>query len=137
MYGVSDSSAAERLRRRYPPSRVPRRAWIPFAVALGLIGGAWLIWTAWVGAHPPVVGQVTAFTVVSDNQVDVSLTVQRTNPSQPVTCTVIAQAISYETVGQLPVAVAPSENELERVKVSMRTFKRATSASLESCVLER
>ncbi len=137
MYVVSDSLAEERLLRRYPPSRVPKNAWIPVAIVLGLLGGAWLIWSAWVGSHPPVVGQVTAFNVVSDNQVDVSLTVQRTDPAQPATCTIIAQAVSYETVGQLPIAVAPSNNELEHLKVSMRTFKRATSASIQSCTIKR
>lgn len=128
---------AERIARRYPRPAVPRWAWIPLAVALALVGGAWLIWTALYGANPAVSGRVSSFDVVSDHQVNVTLTVQRPDPSVPAVCTVIAQAVSYETVGQLPVEVAPSGRELQDITVELKTLKRATSASLESCTVVR
>lgn len=134
---TTSESDAERLARRYPRPAVPRWAWIPLAAVLAVVGGAWLLWTALYGANPAVAGRVSSFDVVSDHQVNVTLTVQRPDPSVPAVCTVIAQAVSYETVGQLPVEVAPSGRELQDITVQVKTLKRATSASLEGCTVVR
>ena len=134
---TTPESDAERIARRYPPPALPRWGWIPLAVVLAVIGGAWLVWSALYGANPAVSGRVSSFDVVSDQQVNVTLTVQRPDPSVAAVCTVIAQAVTYETVGQLPVEVAPSGQELEDITVELKTLKRATSASLESCTVAR
>lgn len=130
-------SDAARIARRYPPRRVPRWAWIPVAVALALVGGTWLLWSALYGANPVVSGRISAFNVMSDTSVDAVLTVQRPDPRLPVTCTVVAKAVSYETVGQLPVRVAASDQELLDLPITLRTFKRATTVDLAGCVPDR
>ena len=130
---ITESDAA-RIARRYPPRRLPRWAWIPVAVALGGIGLTWLVWSAWYGANPVVSGRVSAFQVTSDTTVDAVLTVQRPDPSVPVRCTLAAKAVSYDIVGQLPVEVAASDQELEDIAVTLRTFKRATTVELQGCV---
>ena len=60
---------------------------IGVAVALG-----WLIWAALFHSRPAVAARVSAFTVVSDTVIDVTLTVDRRDPTQPATCRVLAQA---------------------------------------------
>ncbi len=124
---------AERIARRYPPPRAPRWLWIPIAAVLGGVGSVWLIWSGVHGANPPVSGKVVAFEVVSDTETKVRFTVQRPKPEVPATCTVIVQAITYDTVGELPVAIPPGTEELTKFEVTVRTFKRATSASLQGC----
>ena len=37
-------------------------------------------------------------------------------------------------MGQLPVEVAASDQELEDIAVTLRTFKRATTVELQGCV---
>lgn len=134
---VTTETDAARIARRYPPRRTPRWAWIPLAIACALVGGTWLLWTALYGANPPVSARITAFHVTSDTSVDAVLTVQRPDPRLAVTCTVVAKAVSYETVGQLPVEVGASEQGLLDVPVTLRTFKRATTVDLEGCVPKR
>lgn len=134
MGAVSTETDAARIARRYPPGRTPRWAWIPLAAVLAAIGLTWLLWSALIGANPPVSARISAYEVTSDTSVSAIVTVQRPDPTVPVRCTVVAKAVTYETVGQLPVEVAASDAELVDVPVTLRTFKRATTVDLDGCV---
>ena len=95
------SDAAERLRRRYPalagaPTAADRR-WSASVCAIAL---GWLIWAALFHSRPAVAAQVSAYTVVSDTAIDVTLTVERRDPAQPVTCRVLAQAADFSAGGR-------------------------------------
>jgi hypothetical protein len=126
-------AVADRLRRRYPRSRVPR----PVVLALVAIGvalaGTWLVVTAWQRARPPAVAEVSAFHVVSDTKVDVTLNVKRPNPSVVATCRLIAQAQDLQLVGEQAVSVPASNQRRVDVVVSMITLRRAVSASVRGC----
>lgn len=130
---ITESDAA-RIARRYPPRRTPRWAWIPLAVAVAVVGGVWLLWSALYGANPPVSARISSFHVTSDTTVDAVLTVQRPDPAVRARCTVVAKAVSYETVGQLLVQVEASDQGLQDIPVTLRTFKRATTVDLDGCV---
>lgn len=133
MGSVTQQSNAERLARRYPPSRTPRWLWIALAAILAVVGGTWMLWSAIYGANPAVSAKIVAFTVTSDQTVDVRLTTQRPDPAVPATCTVIAQAVTYDTVGQYPLELGPGTTTLEDHDITIRTIKRATSVSIQSC----
>lgn len=128
-----DTDAAARLARRYPPSRTPSWLWVAIAATLAVVGGSWMIWSALHGANPALSAKIVSFEVSSDQTVDVHVTTQRPDPSRPGVCTVIVQAESYDTVGQYPIELAPGTEELEDHRVTVRTFKRGTSASIRSC----
>ena len=106
------TDAAERLRRRYPKSRMPR----PLLVGLISVGVVlaltWLVWTALLHSRPPVAAQVQAFRIDSDASVFVTITVERRDPSVPATCRVLAQAVDYQPVGEEQVAIAASRTVL-------------------------
>ncbi len=130
------SDAAERLRQRYPPSRLPRL--VPI-VALGLvaaIGLGWLIWAALFHSRPAVSGQVAAFTVISDTAIDVTLTVERREPARPMSCRVFAQAADTRIVGEQRVVVEGSSVQLADVRVRLVTLRRAVAAKAQDCRLE-
>ncbi len=132
--GVSD--AAERLRRRYPRSRLPRPV---LTVVLGLvaaIGLGWLIWAALFHSRPEVDAQVSAFTVVSDTAIDVTLTVERREPARPVSCRLIAQAADSGTVGEQRVSVEGASVPLVDLRVRLVTLRRAAAATVKDCRLE-
>ncbi len=127
------TDAAARLARRYPPSRTPRGLWIAIAATLALVGGSWMIWSAVHGANPAISAKIVSFDVTSDQTVEVLVTTQRPDPARPAVCTVIVQAASYDTVGQYPIELGPGTEVLEDHPITVRTFKRGTSASIRSC----
>ncbi len=126
-------AVAERLRRRYPRSRVPRPL-VLVLVGIGVaLAGTWLVQTAWHRARPPAVAEVSAFHVVSDTKVDVTLKVERPNPSVVATCRLIAQAQDLQLVGEQAVSVPASNQRRVDVPVSIITLRRAVSASVRGC----
>lgn len=122
----------ERIRLRYPRQRMnPAVMTVLGVVVLAMIG-----YVAWVAAHkanPPVTGRIDTFAVVSDNEMKATLTVDRPDPSVAVKCFLIVQAVSYDRVGERWVEVPPGTAELTTVEVSLRTFKRGTAISVDSC----
>lgn len=132
---MSDA-AALRLRRRYPPPRLPR----PVLVGLVALGAAvalgWLVWAALFHASPAVTADVPAFTINSDTSMSVTITVQRPDPSVPATCRVIAQATDFQPVAEAEVPIPASTVELANIEVQLTTLRRATSASVSGCTVD-
>lgn len=127
--------AAERLRLRYPASRLPRPVLVAAVTLLALIFLGWVIWTASVHASPAVSGNVSSYHVVSDQAVAVTLTVQRPDPSRPVVCHLVAQADDFQIVGALDQLVPQRAEEIVNVTLQLKTLRRATSASVKGCSL--
>jgi Domain of unknown function (DUF4307) len=133
MLGVSD--AAERLRRRYPKPRVPRPLLVGLIGAAVVVGLTWLVWTALRYAQPTAAAQVQAFQITSDTSVAVTISVQRPDPSVPVTCRVLAQAADFQPVGEQQVSVAPSTRQLVDVSLVLTTLRRATAVVIKGCAV--
>jgi hypothetical protein len=129
---VTDPDAATRLARRYPtPAR--HRWWIPLAVGLAIAGLVWLVVAGGHWATGVVTGRVDAFTVRSDTLIDVTVTIDRPDPSKGAQCLLYAQAVTYDRVGELGVDVPAGGEGLTQLQVPLKTFKRATTAVIESC----
>jgi hypothetical protein len=129
------SDVAERLRRRYPPPRVPRPV-LMVMIGLGVaVALGWLIWVALFHSRPAVTAQVSAYSVVSDTAIDVTLTVDRRDPAQPVTCRVLAQAADLSNVGEKYVAVGATTLRVVDLKLTLVTLRRATVATVEGCTV--
>lgn len=118
---------------RYPrPTR--RRPLLIAAVAvLAAIGLGWLVWTAYEHADPAVSGDIHVFTIPSAHKVTFTLTVQRRDPSVPVSCAVIAQASDFETVGQKTIRIPGSTSSLVDLPGQLTTIRQATSVSVSQC----
>ena len=122
----------ERIRRRYPPKRLSAAAVaVVGMVILALVG--YVIWVASHRANPPVTGRIDAFTVVSDNELRATLAVDRPDPSQAAKCFLVVQAVSYDRVGERWVEIPPGTERVTQVEVSLRTFKRGTAVTVDSC----
>ncbi len=131
MDDVTDDASA-RLARRYPPQRTGRW-WIPVAIVLAAAGGLWLYWAGSYGATGTITARVDAFEVRSDTVIGVTVTVDRPDPSVAAECLVFAQAVTYDRVGETWVRVEQGGTGLTTVRLELRTFKRATTAAVESC----
>ena len=124
--------APARLARRYPPQR-STRWWIPVALALAAAGALWLVWAGGYGATGTISARVDAFEVRSDTTIGVTVSIDRPDPSVGAECLVFAQAVTYDRVGETRVKVGPGGTGLTTVQLELRTFKRATTAAVESC----
>ena len=103
---------------------------VGIGVALAL---SWLVVTAWQRARPPVVAEIKAVQVVSDTKIEVTMSVERPDPSVVATCRLIAQAQDLGLVGEQAVSVPPSAQRRVDVAVSMTTLRRAVSTSVRGC----
>jgi len=124
---------AERLRRRYPPPRLPRPVLVALVAAGTAVGLGWLVWAALLHANPAVSAQVSAFEITSDTTMKVTMTVQRSDPSVPATCRVIAQSPDFQPVAEQEVQVPSSTVKLANMDLTLTTLRRATSASVSGC----
>jgi hypothetical protein len=129
------AEVADRLRRRYPPARAPRPLIISL-VAIGVAGAlAWLIWAAYAFSTPAVSAQVASYTVTSNTTIDVTVTIDRRDPSQPATCRVLAQSSDFQPVAEQQVAVPASSARLVDTHITLTTLRRATTAVVKGCTL--
>lgn len=114
---------------------MPRAVKIAF-VAVGVaIAMTWLIWAATVQSTPAVSAQVAAWTVTSNTSISITFTVDRRDPSRPVSCRVIAQSADFQTVGEQQMPVGATEAKVVNVDTDLTTLRRATSASVKGCTL--
>ncbi len=103
-------------------------------VTLGTaVAMTWLIWAAWLNSQPVASAQVPYYNVTSDTSIDITITVQRPDPSVPVTCRVLAQSTDFQPVAELEVEIPASTVKLVDTKVTLTTLRRATSASVSGC----
>ncbi len=127
------AEAAERLRRRYPRSRLPRPLVVAAVAVIAVVGLGWLVWAGYRHATPQVDAQVATYVVKNDRSIAVVLTVERRDPSIRATCRIVAQATDFETVGEVEVAVPPGDRRLTNLDVTIVTLRRATTAVSKGC----
>jgi hypothetical protein len=131
--GVTD--AAERLRRRYPKSRMPRPLLVGLISVGVVLAMTWLVWTALQHSRPAVAAHVQAFRIDSDTAVSVTITVQRRDPSVPATCRVLAQAVDFQPVGEQQVTIPASADPLVDLNLVLTTLRRATTVVVKGCAV--
>jgi hypothetical protein len=127
------TDAAERLRRRYPKSRMPRSLLLGLISVGVVLGMTWLVWTALEHSRPAVAAHVQAFSIDSDTAVSVTITVERRDPSVPATCRVLAQAVDFQPVGEQQVTIGASADPLVDVSLVLTTLRRATAVVVKGC----
>jgi hypothetical protein len=131
--GVTD--AAERLRRRYPKPRMPRPLLLVLISAGVVLALTWLIWTALRYSQPAAAAYVQAYQITSDTSVSVTISVQRQDPTVPVTCRVLAQAVDFQPVGEQQVPIAASTHQIVDVNIVLTTLRRATAVVIKGCTV--
>ena len=129
------TDAAERLSRRYPKSRMPRPLLVGLISVGVVLAMTWLVWTALLHSRPAVAAHVQAFRIDSDTAVSVTITVERRDPSVPVTCRVLAQAVDFQPVGEQQVQIAASADPLVDVNLVLTTLRRATAVVVKGCTV--
>jgi hypothetical protein len=129
------TDAGERLRRRYPKSRMPRPLLLGLISVGVIIAMTWLVWTALLHSRPAVAAHIQSFRIDSDTSVSVTLTVERRDPSAPATCRVLAQATDFQPVGEQQVPIAAGRDRVVDLNFALTTLRRATTVVVKGCAL--
>ena len=129
------ADAAERLRRRYPKPRMGRPLLVGLISIGVLLALTWLVWTALLHSRPVVAAEVVTLRIDSDTSVSATISVERRDPSKPVTCRVLAQAADFQPVGEQLVPVAASSDHLVNASVVLTTLRRATGVVVRGCTV--
>ncbi|MDT0202257.1 DUF4307 domain-containing protein [Nocardioides sp. AE5] len=119
------------LSDRYGTRRTGRRPLlIVVCSALAAIFLGWLAWAAWFHGNPEVTSEMPRWTVVSEHQADVVVTV-RIHEAEGVNCKVRALSEDHVVVGEHNFTPVEGTNE-----VSVRTERRAATIDLVGCTSE-
>jgi hypothetical protein len=95
----------------------------------------WLVWTALLHSRPVVAAEVVTLRIDSDTSVSATISVERRDPSMPVTCRVLAQAADFQPVGEQLVRVAASSDHVVSAGVILTTLRRATAVVVKGCTV--
>jgi Domain of unknown function (DUF4307) len=121
-----------------PESRygAPRRWTLPAVVAgvalLIAAGIGWLLWAALYHANPAVSSQLRGFEVTGNNEVRVTIAIQR-DPERAVRCLIQAQASDHAVVGEREVTIPSGGEPRPERTYRITTERRATNGILDGC----
>lgn len=124
----------QRIATRYPQRRRP---WLVPVIAAPLL--ALVVFWLWISAfhaNPALAADVTRFEVVSASEIKVRVMVDRARPEVSGRCLVFAQAPNFERVGEMQVPVPASAHKVEEIDITIRTFRKATTASVDGCTAD-
>ena len=65
------------------------------------LGLPWLMWTAWHFANPEIRVTLISFQNVKNDSIEITYKIDRRDPSNPLTCTLVARDIDMNVVGEI------------------------------------
>ncbi|ORA36999.1 DUF4307 domain-containing protein [Mycobacterium aquaticum] len=127
----------ERPVARYGRQSLPRRnrRWVLVAIlALVVVAGVLLAVAAWHKfANNDVKGELTAYELVGDDSVSVTIGVTRPDPSRPVVCIVRARSIDGGETGRREILVGPSTQKTVQVTAVVKSSKPPVVGDVYGC----
>ncbi|UXA16942.1 DUF4307 domain-containing protein [Mycobacterium sp. SMC-4] len=85
---------------------------------------------------PEVEGEIGGYRLVDESTVEVTLSVTRKDPSQPVVCIVRARSYDGDEVGRREVLVAPASESTVQVTTVVKTSKPPVVGDVYGCGAE-
>lgn len=127
----------ERPAARYGSQQLPRRTrrWILVAVAaLVVVAGVVVAVIAFQRfGSGDVKGELTAYELIDDETVQVTIGVTRPDPSRPVVCIVRARSIDGGETGRREVLVAPSDQRVVQVTTQVKSTRKPVVGDIYGC----
>ena len=85
-------------------------------------------------ANPPIRASLIAFSIISDTEVNVKYSVDRQDPKQILTCTLVAKDMDKTIVGQVEIQVPATTNKSIEMSSQVPTRVRAVTAGVVRCI---
>lgn len=130
----------ERPAARYGRQRLSRRhrrlAAIGFTVVALAAGVAVAVVAFQRFGSDAVTGELSAYQLVDDETVSVTISVTRKDPSQPVVCIVRARSIDGAETGRREVLVPPSTQQTVQVTAPVKATRQPVIGDIYGCGTE-
>jgi len=127
----------QRPAARYGKQRLAAGTRRRIAFALGVLVVALTVIVAVVAyqrfARADVQGTINAYQVLDDHTVSVTISVTRTDPSQPVSCIVRARSSDGDETGRREILVLPAKEATVQVSTTVKSYKRAFVGDIYGC----
>lgn len=126
----------ERPTARYGRRRLTRRQRRLIAgvlTALVLVAGVTVAIVAFGRFGSPVEGELSSYRLVDDETVEVTVSVTRENPAEPVVCIVRARSIDGGETGRREVLVAPSDQSTVQVTALVKSNRPPVVGDIYGC----
>jgi Domain of unknown function (DUF4307) len=104
---MSELSMDDRYGRRPPRYK----GW---AIALLIVGGAWLTWAGLHHSNPEIRTTLISFSITSDRSISLRYSIDRRTPSNPITCTLVAHDFQKNVIGEINDLFPPGASHVER-----------------------
>nr|WP_090344692.1 DUF4307 domain-containing protein [Mycolicibacterium malmesburyense]CRL76409.1 hypothetical protein CPGR_03974 [Mycolicibacterium malmesburyense] len=111
------------------------RRWIVVAATLLALGVGVAIAVVAFGrfGNEPVTGELSAYELVDDQTVSVTISVTRQDPSQPVVCIVRARSIDGAETGRREILVPPSTQQTVQVTAPVTATRQPVIGDIYGC----
>lgn len=126
----------ERPTARYGRQRLTRRQRRLIAGALTvlvLVAGVTVAIVAFGRFGSPVEGELSSYRLLDDETVEVTVSVTRENPAEPVVCIVRARSIDGGETGRREVLVAPSTQSTVQVTTVVKSNRPPVVGDVYGC----
>jgi hypothetical protein len=126
----------ERPSARYGQQRLTRRQRRLLAgglTVLVLVAGIVVAVVAFGRFDNPAEGELSGYRLLDDQTVEVTISVTRSDPAQPVVCIVRARAIDGSETGRREVLIGPSTQKTVQVTAAVRSRKPPVVGDVYGC----
>jgi len=115
------------------PADRRRRLAIGLGAAVVVLGGAVAVLGYQRFEQVDVKGEMSAYRVLDDRDVEVTISVTRKDPSQPVVCIVRARSRDGAETGRREVVVGPAQDKTVQVTTTVRSYARPYVGDIYGC----
>jgi len=110
----------------------PRNSWVMPALIFAVTGISWLMWAGLHHSNPPIRSSTISFSPMSDREISLRYSVQRTDENQRLICTLIARDIDKNIVGQIDQEFGPGLASFQQTTV-IASRTKAVFADVAGC----
>ena len=127
-----DPETSELLQQRYG-YRKSSKSWKISALLVIAVFVPWLVWSAWHHSNPEIRVTLISFQNESEKSIEITYLVERRDPKQPLSCTLLARDIDKNVVGEIEDLVPASTTRSKTVTTTIPTRIAPVNAAVLEC----
>lgn len=127
-----DPETSELLQQRYG-YRKSSKSWKISASLVLAVFVPWLVWSAWHHSNPEIRVTLISFQNESEKSIEITYLVERRDPKQPLSCTLLARDIDKNVVGEIEDLVPASTTRSKTITTTIPTRIAPVNAAVLEC----